>query len=79
MCFWICSFTRSGLPISVQLIARRFDEAIKFYQQAEDILAKDLPVLPLRFGQNNYGFSTNVKNVKFDQFSRLDLIRIEKA
>jgi oligopeptide transport system substrate-binding protein len=28
------------------------DEAIKKYQQAEDILAKDMPVIPLRFGQN---------------------------
>ena len=28
------------------------DEAIAKYQQAEDILAKDMPVIPLRFGQN---------------------------
>jgi oligopeptide transport system substrate-binding protein len=55
------------------------DEAIKFYQQAEDILVKDVPVLPMRFGQNNYGYSNRVKNVKFDSFSKLDLISIEAA
>jgi oligopeptide transport system substrate-binding protein len=59
--------------------AKTQDDAIKLYQQAEDILAKDMPVLPMRFGQNNFGHSTKVKNVSFDQFSRLDLIKIEKA
>jgi len=55
------------------------EEAIKFYQQAEDILAKDVPVIPMRFGQNNYGYSERVTNVYFDQFGRCDLIRIEPA
>lgn len=53
------------------------DEAIKKYQAAEDILAKDMPVLPLRFGQNNFGHSTKVKNVELDLFSRVDLNKIE--
>ena len=38
------------------------------YQQAEDILAKDMPVIPLRFGQNIFGHSTKVKNVEMDLF-----------
>ena len=42
-------------------------------RQAEDILAKDMPVIPLRFGQNNFGHSTKVKNVEMDLFSRVDL------
>ncbi|MFB9237352.1 ABC transporter substrate-binding protein [Plantactinospora siamensis] len=53
--------------------------AIKKYQQAEDILAKDMPVVPLRFGQNTYGYSTKVKNVEVDLFSRVNLLKIESA
>jgi len=54
-------------------------DAITKYQAAEDILAKDVPVLPLRFGQNNFGFSTKVKNVKMDLFNRVDLIQLQWA
>jgi oligopeptide transport system substrate-binding protein len=53
------------------------DEAIKKYQAAEDLLAKDLPVLPLRFGQNNFGHSDKVQNVSIDLFNRVDLNKIE--
>ncbi|MER5453458.1 ABC transporter substrate-binding protein [Micromonospora sp. NPDC002389] len=53
------------------------DEAIEKYQAAEDLLAEDLPVVPLRFGQNNFGHSTKVKNVEMDLFDRVDLIQIE--
>ncbi|MEU3453251.1 ABC transporter substrate-binding protein [Micromonospora sp. NPDC006766] len=53
------------------------DEAIKKYQAAEDLLAQDMPVIPLRFGQNNFGSSTKVKNVEVDLFDRVDLLKIE--
>jgi peptide/nickel transport system substrate-binding protein/oligopeptide transport system substrate-binding protein len=52
-------------------------DAIAKYQAAEDILAKDMPVLPMRFGQNNFGHSTKVQDVKMDLFSRVDLNQIE--
>ncbi|MEV6691547.1 ABC transporter substrate-binding protein [Micromonospora sp. NPDC051196] len=53
------------------------EEAIKKYQAAEDLLAQDLPVVPLRFGQNNFGHSTKVKNVEVDLFDRVNLLKIE--
>jgi oligopeptide transport system substrate-binding protein len=53
------------------------EEAIKKYQQAEDILADDMPIIPLRFGRNNFGHSTKVKNVELDLFNRVDLLKIE--
>ncbi|MEU5548686.1 ABC transporter substrate-binding protein [Micromonospora sp. NPDC047793] len=53
------------------------DEAIEKYQAAEDLLAEEMPVVPLRFGQNNFGHSTKVKNVEMDLFDRIDLIQIE--
>jgi oligopeptide transport system substrate-binding protein len=57
--------------------AKTPEEAIAKWQAAEDILAKDVPVLPLRFGQNSYGISEKVKNVEIDLFNRVDLSKIE--
>jgi ABC-type oligopeptide transport system substrate-binding subunit len=47
------------------------------WQQAEDILVRDMPVIPLRFGQNVYGYSEKVMNVTVDQFAKLDLYSID--
>jgi len=57
--------------------APTFEEAIKLWQQAEDILARDMPVIPLRLGQNVYGHSERVKNVEVDVFSKVDILKIE--
>jgi peptide/nickel transport system substrate-binding protein/oligopeptide transport system substrate-binding protein len=59
--------------------AETLEEAITFYQQAEDVLARDLPVLPMRFGRNNYGHSTRVRNVDIDVFFSVDLMKLEIA
>ncbi|MEH1168115.1 ABC transporter substrate-binding protein [Micromonospora sp. CPCC 205539] len=59
--------------------AKTQDEAIAKYQQAEDILAKDMPVIPLRFGENVFGHSAKVKNVEMDLFQRVNLVKIEAA
>ncbi|MFY1671974.1 peptide ABC transporter substrate-binding protein [Plantactinospora sp. WMMB334] len=53
------------------------EEAIKKYQEAEQILAREMPVIPLRFGQNNYGHSTRVGNVELDAQGQVDLLKIE--
>ncbi len=53
------------------------DDAIRLYQQAEDLLARDLPVVPLRYSQNNFGFSTRVRNVHMNAFFLVDLLQIE--
>ena len=55
------------------------EAAIQKWQQAEDILAKDMPVIPLRFGQNVFGHSEKVKNVDVDIFTKVDLYKIEVA
>ncbi|GIF65930.1 peptide ABC transporter substrate-binding protein [Asanoa ishikariensis] len=57
--------------------AKTPEESIVKYQEAENILAQQLPVIPLRFTQNNFGFSTRVQNVVVDLFSRIDLNQIE--
>ncbi|MDW5328153.1 ABC transporter substrate-binding protein [Plantactinospora sp. KLBMP9567] len=53
------------------------EEAIKKYQEAEQILAREMPVIPLRFGQNNFGHSTRVRSVELDAFGQVDLLKIE--
>lgn len=53
------------------------EEAIKLWQQAEDILARDMPVIPLRLGQNVFGHSERVTNVEVDKFSKVDIMKIE--
>jgi oligopeptide transport system substrate-binding protein len=53
------------------------EEAIAKYQAAEDILVKDMPVIPLRFGADNAGISTRIKNFDLDAFSRTVLSDIE--
>ena len=56
--------------------AREPADAIDKYQQAEDILAKDLPVIPLRFGQADFAYSDRVTGVRTDVFGRIDLTAI---
>jgi len=54
-------------------------DSVKYYQQAEDLLARDLPVLPLRYMQNTFGHSTRVGHVSMDLFNRIELLKVEPA
>ena len=54
-------------------------EAIKKWQAAEDILAQDMPVIPLRFGQNVFGHSAKVQSVNMDLFQKVDIYKVETA
>jgi oligopeptide transport system substrate-binding protein len=53
------------------------EEAIAKWQEAEDILAKEMPVIPLRVGQNVFGYSEKVSNVEVDLFQKVNLFEIE--
>ncbi|MEU4559000.1 ABC transporter substrate-binding protein [Actinoplanes sp. NPDC023936] len=53
------------------------EEAIAKWQQAEDILAKEMPVIPLRNDQNVFGYSEKVSNVTVDLFQKVNLYEIE--
>ncbi|MCW2879120.1 MAG: phytase [Sphaerisporangium sp.] len=59
--------------------AKTLDEGVKFYQQADDMVLKDLPYIPVYFYQTNGAYSQHVKNVKIDPFERIDLFNVEKA
>jgi ABC-type oligopeptide transport system substrate-binding subunit len=46
--------------------AKSLAEGIKFYQQAEDLVIKDVPVVALWFGKVTILYSTNVKGVAYN-------------
>jgi oligopeptide transport system substrate-binding protein len=55
------------------------DEAIALYQEAEALLADDLPSIPMWYGQTIAGYSNNVENVKITPFQTLDILSITTA
>jgi oligopeptide transport system substrate-binding protein len=52
------------------------DQANKKYAEAEKLLASNVPVIPMWFGQLNGGWSTKVSNVAFNWQGRVDLSAI---
>jgi ABC-type oligopeptide transport system substrate-binding subunit len=52
--------------------------AIQGYQKAEDILARDMPTIPMWFKQNIYGYSTNMKNVDMDLFANVNVMTLQR-
>jgi oligopeptide transport system substrate-binding protein len=52
-------------------------DAITAYQKAEDIVAQDLPVIPLWFRQNIYGYSTRMQRVDMDLFANVDVATLQ--
>lgn len=55
------------------------DEAIALYQEAEAMLAEDLPAIPMWYGKTIAGYSNNVDNVKITPFSTTDLLTLTVA
>ncbi|MHC5904452.1 peptide ABC transporter substrate-binding protein [Streptomyces sp. S6] len=45
-------------------------DSVKLYQDAEAVLYKDMPAIPLWFYKTNAGYSQNVKNVSYDSFGK---------
>lgn len=58
--------------------AKTSEAAVTAYQRAEAILARDMPVIPLRFEQTVVGRSERVPAVSLDAFNRVDLSTIER-
>ncbi|KJK58873.1 peptide ABC transporter substrate-binding protein [Saccharothrix sp. ST-888] len=48
--------------------AASIDKTTELYSQAEAVLAKDMPAIPLWYYKTNSGYSNKVQNVKFDSF-----------
>jgi oligopeptide transport system substrate-binding protein len=52
------------------------EEAIEFYNQAEDLLLEDMPVIPMFYGLEQTVNSENVSNVIIDIFARVDTAKV---
>ncbi|MGY1680864.1 peptide ABC transporter substrate-binding protein [Geodermatophilus sp. SYSU D01176] len=52
------------------------EEAVAFYQQAEDILLQDMPMAPMFFTEIQTVHSENVSNVALDLFQRIDVAAV---
>ncbi|GAA0946294.1 ABC transporter substrate-binding protein [Nonomuraea longicatena] len=55
------------------------EEGLKRYQEAVDILIKDMPYIPVYFYRNNSAASTKVKNVKINLLNQVEWASVEKA
>jgi len=53
------------------------EEAIALYQRAEDLLAEDLPVIPIRFEQRTAGYSERMAQVALTRWGHVDLTTLE--
>ena len=53
------------------------EEAISFYQQADDLIIEALPIIPLWYGQVQQVTSERVSNVVFDKFTFVDVAGVQ--
>ncbi len=59
--------------------ATSLETAIPFFQQAEDILCEELPVIPMFFGLNQYASSDNVDGLYVTAFSQINYTGISRT
>ncbi|MGW2547018.1 ABC transporter substrate-binding protein, partial [Kitasatospora sp. NPDC001574] len=52
-------------------------DTVTGYQQAEAVLAGDMPAVPLWYYRTNSGYSTKVQNVEFDSFGNPAWTQVE--
>ncbi|WP_211295508.1 peptide ABC transporter substrate-binding protein [Blastococcus saxobsidens] len=52
------------------------EEAIEFYNQAEDVLLEDMPIIPMFFGLEQAVHSENVSGVFVDIFGQVDTSKV---
>jgi len=55
------------------------EEAIAFYNQAEDVLLEDMPIIPLFFDVTQSVHSTRVGDLAVDLFGRVDTAALTLA
>jgi ABC-type oligopeptide transport system substrate-binding subunit len=51
-------------------------DGVPFYQQAEDLLCGDVPIIPVWFRTNQYVYTEGIGNVYYDAFSDLGVTKV---
>ncbi|GAA2776173.1 ABC transporter substrate-binding protein [Kitasatospora sp. CM 4170] len=59
--------------------AKTDDEALKLYQQADDVLVQDLPYIPVYTYMSSAAYSKKIKNFDTDAQGRMNLAQVELA
>jgi oligopeptide transport system substrate-binding protein len=57
--------------------ASSLEEAVALYQQADDLIIQDMPIIPLWFGVSQAVTSERVTNVNIDKFSFVDVAAVQ--
>lgn len=52
--------------------ADTIEEGVEFYQQADDLIIQDMPIIPMWFGLNQGAFSERVEGATVDAFDRIN-------
>ncbi|MFC4060319.1 ABC transporter substrate-binding protein [Planomonospora corallina] len=59
--------------------AATYEESLRYYQKADDLLLRDLPLIPIFFYRANAAFSEHVRGVKINLLNLIEWTSIEKA
>jgi oligopeptide transport system substrate-binding protein len=57
--------------------AASLDEAVSLYQQADDLILQDMPIIPMWFGLNQSAYNDTVTNVVVDKFTFVDVAAVQ--
>ncbi|GGL45902.1 peptide ABC transporter substrate-binding protein [Planomonospora parontospora] len=55
------------------------EESLKYYQKADDLLLRDLPMIPIFFYRLNAAFSEHVRGVKINLINQVEWTTVERA
>ncbi|WP_307845127.1 ABC transporter substrate-binding protein [Planomonospora sp. ID67723] len=55
------------------------EQSLKFYKKADDLLLRDLPMIPVFYYRMNAAFSEHVKGVKINLLNQVEWVSVEKA
>ncbi|GII05800.1 peptide ABC transporter substrate-binding protein [Planobispora takensis] len=59
--------------------AATMGESLKFYQKADDLLLRDLPMIPIFYYRMNAAFSEHVRGVKINLLNQVEWVQVEKV
>jgi oligopeptide transport system substrate-binding protein len=76
------NYTTYSNPAVDELLAQgkqaaTLDEAVALYQQADDLILEDMPIIPTWFGLEQTVYSERVTNVLVDKFSFVDVAAVQ--